>query len=189
MLNNTLEKQKLTFACGHFEMHVKVQRDAINAGRIKSAERRICTACLAEHEARRDVMISKSVQRTEEGIARTKLTGSKKQIKWAVSIRAHWLKSAERNIPPYPLRLCFEEAQASGAAPETVQRVITNVLTARLAAIDELLAHSEASWWIDSRRLDLKIDNLTHEAIKSEFADLQQPRQAAVNNERESGHL
>jgi hypothetical protein len=173
MFGNTPEKHEVTYACGHSEMRVKSQRDASNTLAIRAAARSICKTCLAEHQARREGMISNSVQRAKEAVAGTKLTGSKKQIAWAERIREKWLYIVKRDIPPHSLKSSFEKAQSSGAFPDAVEQGTTNALAVRLAAIDEVLAHSEAAWWIDFRdHLDSMVNNLTDEAIKSEFAVL-----------------
>jgi hypothetical protein len=173
MFGNTPEKHEVTYACGHSETRVKSRSDALNAIRISAAARSLCKACLAEHQARREGMISNSVQRTKEAVAGTKLTGSKKQIEWADRIREKWLYIVKRDIPPHSLKSSFEKAQSIGASPDAVERGITNVLAVRLEAIDEVLAHSKAGWWIDFRDyLDSMINNPTNEAIKAEFAVL-----------------
>jgi hypothetical protein len=173
MFGNTPENHEVTYACGHSAMRVKSQRDSSNKIAIANAARTLCEACLTEHKVKREGMISNSVQRTKEAVAATKLTGSKKQIAWADRIREKWLYVVKRDIPPHSLKSSFEKAQSSGALPDAIERATTNVLAARLAAIDEALAHSKAAWWIDFRDyLESMINNPTDEAIKSEFSVL-----------------
>jgi hypothetical protein len=118
-------------------------------------------------------MISNSVQRTKEAVAGTKLTGSKKQIEWADRIREKWLYIVKRDTSPHSLKSSLEKARSSGALPDAIERATTSVLAVRLAAIDEVLAHGNAAWWIDFREYHGSIVNKrTDEAIKSEFAVL-----------------
>ena len=170
MIGDTPEKHEVRYACGHSAMRVNTQKDSVRKLVINSATRKLCETCLTEHKVRREAMISNSVQRTEEAVAATKLTGSKKQIDWADLIREKWLLVLRRDTPPHPLKSSLEKARSSGALPDVIERATTNVLAARLAAIDEVLAHSKAAWWIEFRGyLDSKVNNATEEAIKSEF--------------------
>jgi hypothetical protein len=170
---NTPEKLEVTYACGHSAMLAKSQREAINETKINAATRALCEPCLTEHKVKREGMISNSVQRTKEAAAATKLTGTKKQIEWADRIREKWLYIVKRDIPPHSLKSSFEKAQSSGALPNAIEHATTNVLAARLAAIDEVLPHNKAAWWIEFREyLESMINNPTDEAIKSEFAPL-----------------
>lgn len=170
MFGNTPEKHEVAYACGHSVMRVKSRSYSVF---IKAAARDLCEACLNAHKVKREHMISDLVQRTKEAIAATKLTGSKKQIEWADRIREKWLHIVKRDIPPHSLKSSFEKAQSRGALRDTIERVTTNVLTVRLAAIDEVLAHSKAAWWIDFRDcLDSMVNNPTDETIKSEFSVL-----------------
>jgi hypothetical protein len=174
MLGNTPASEVMC-ACGHSEMHVKSPRDAINEIFIKNAARRICKACLAVHEAKRKSMISNSVQRAKQAVIRSKLTGSEKQIKWAVDIREKWLLHIVKRDIPYSLKPISETAKSNGAFPDAVEQATTSVLVARLAAIDEVLAHTESTWWINSWKhglLDWIVNSRTDEAIKSELAVL-----------------
>ena len=54
-----------------------------------------------------------------------------------------------------------------------MQQAITNVLAARLTAIDEVVARDKAAWWIDFREdLDRRINKKTDDAISAEFSSL-----------------
>jgi hypothetical protein len=175
MIGNTPEKHEVRYACGHSAMYVKSQRESSNKIAINVAARNLCEACLTEHNVRREAMISNSVQRTKEAVAATKLTGSKKQIDWADLIREKWLLIFKCGTPPHYLKASLEKARSSGVLPDAIERATTNVLAARLAAIDEVLAHGKAAWWIEFREyLDSKVNNPTEEAIKSEFSVLLQ---------------
>jgi hypothetical protein len=168
-------EEEIIYACGHSEMHVKSQRSAVNAIFVRNAARKVCKTCMAEHEARRKGMISNSIQRTKEAVADRKLTGTEKQIKWGDEIRENWLDNIKRQITPHYLQSIFEKTQSSGASPDAVERSKTNVLAVRLAAIDEMLTHGEAGWWIKSfknQHLDLLISSRTDEAIKAEFTTM-----------------
>jgi hypothetical protein len=174
MFGNTPEKHEVWYACGHSATRVK-KRDTVNKIAINAAARKLCEACLTEQNVRREAMISNSVQRTKEAVAATKLTGSKKQIDWADLIREKWLLIFKRDTPPHSLKSSLEKVRSSGALPDAIERATTNVLAVRLAAIDEVLAHSKAAWWIEFRGyLDSKVNNPTEEAIKSEFSVLLQ---------------
>jgi hypothetical protein len=172
MSGDTPEKHEIAYACGHFEIRVKSKRDISNAFAIRAAARRVCETCLARHKAMRVDMISNSAQRTKEALLGTTLTGSKKQIDWAARIREKWLYIVKRDIPSRLLNSIFEKAQSSSVSPDAVEQCTTNVLAVRLTAIDEVLAHGNAAWWIDFRDyLDSMVNNPTDEAIRSEFPD------------------
>jgi hypothetical protein len=88
------EKHEVTYACGHSETRVKSRSDTSNAMHIRAAARSLCKACLAEHQARREGMISNSVQRTKEAVAGKKLTCVYRQLKRGRSgdeVRPAWL--------------------------------------------------------------------------------------------------
>jgi hypothetical protein len=103
--------------------------------------------------------------------------GSEKQIKWAESIRKHWLSTVNRDIPPssdalYRAAIWVREStEDSRERAEAVQQAITCVLKARLAATDEIVARSKASWWIHFQyNLGSVIDKATDAAAEVEFS-------------------
>ncbi|WP_027576743.1 hypothetical protein [Bradyrhizobium sp. WSM1743] len=117
-------------------------------------------------------MISNSVQRTKEAAAATKLTGTRKQIEWAERIREKWLFIVKREIPTHLLSN-LEKARIGAVSPEAIEQAITTVLAARLAAIDGVVAHCKAAWWIDFRSyLEAMVNQPTDAAIKSECSVL-----------------
>jgi hypothetical protein len=175
MAGDTPAKHEVRYACGHSEVRVKSQNDAVNKIVINAAARNLCKACLTEHSVKREAMISNSVQRTQDAVAATKLTGSTKQIERADRIREKWLLIFKRDTPAHSLESSIEKARSSGALPGAIEHATTNVLAVRLAAIDEVLTHSKAAWWIDFQSyLDFQVNKLTEEAIKTEFSVLLQ---------------
>ncbi|WP_407117262.1 hypothetical protein [Bradyrhizobium sp. LMG 9283] len=170
MFGNGSEIQ-VTYACGHQES-IKSQRDFINEMRTRAARRTLCEVCLGAHRAKRDCMISNSVQRTKEAAAATKLTGTRKQIEWAERIREKWLFIVKREIPTHLLSN-LEKARIGAVSPEAIEQATTTVLAARLAAIDGVVAHCKAAWWIDFQSyLEAMVNQPTDAAIKSECSVL-----------------
>ena len=171
MVANTPQTQ-VTHACGHSAMRVKSQHDTLMEIRIRTARRTLCEACLTAHKAKRDCMVSNSVQRTKEAAAATKLIGSKKQIEWASRIREKWLYIVKRELPTQVL-FSFDKVRGADVSPEAIEQAATTVLAVRLAAIDDVVTHSQAAWWIDFRdHLESMVNRLTDVAIKSECSAL-----------------
>jgi len=128
-------------------------------------------------------MISSSSQRTKGAVTATELTGSKKQIDWADRIREKWLLIFKRDTPPHYFNSNLEKARSINVLPDAIEQAITNVLAVRLTAIDEVLAHGKAAWWIDFREyLDPMVNKATEEAIKSEFSVLLHQARGRAND-------
>lgn len=128
-MHENAEKHEISYGCGHSVLRVRSRSHAQDALAVNAAARRLCTACLAEHDEMRKGMISSSVQRNREAIARTKMSGSKKQIEWAGRIREKWLYTVKRTMPEHSLSQ-FSNARCGGISPEAVEQAITNVLSA-----------------------------------------------------------
>jgi hypothetical protein len=171
-LNNSSDKLEVKYACGHAELRAKT-RDSVNKLVTQRAARMLCGVCLADYDAKRKRLIKDSIRCADEASKSVKLIGSRKQIEWAERIRERWLFDLQRDIPPLSLRPSVEKAiyGASGKEqPFAVQQAITSVLEVRLKAIEEVLGHSQAAWWLDWRdRLNERINKITDDAIRSEF--------------------
>jgi hypothetical protein len=175
--DNSFETLEVKYACGHSEVRARSQSNAVNEIVIKRAARMLCNDCLAEHQAERKRMIADSVQRNNVAAGSIRMTGSKKQIEWAERIRERWLDVVTRDIPPLSIKPSVDKADFGMSKPAkgavAVQQAITNVLAARLAAIDEVVARDKAAWWIDFREdLDRRINKKTDDAISAEFSSL-----------------
>lgn len=167
-----IPQMQVTHACGHSAMRVKSQHDSSNELKIRAARGTLCEACLTAHKTKRDCMISNSVERTKEAAAATKLIGSKKQIEWASRIREKWLYIVKRELPAHVL-FSFEKVRAADVSPEAIEQAATAVLAGRLAAIDEVVTHSQAAWWIEFRDyLESIVNQPTDAAIKCECSAL-----------------
>jgi hypothetical protein len=168
-LNNSSDKFEIKFACGHAELRV-TKRDSFNKIAIQRAARMLCCACLADYDAKRKRLIEDSIRRANEASKSVKLTGSRKQIEWAERIRDRWLFDLQRDIPQTP---SVENAIYIASGNEqafAVQQAITSVLEVRLKAIEEVLDHGQAAWWIDWRyQLNERINKITNNAMRSEL--------------------
>jgi hypothetical protein len=176
---NSSDKVEVKLACGHTkERHKK--GNSFDKLAATSAARKLCDACTANFEAKRERMIADSIRRAYEACKSIKLTGSKKQVARAERIRERWLFELQCEIPPFSLGPSVERASTHVLGKEqalAVQQAITGVLASRLKAIDEVLAHGEAAWWIDWRdQLSARINKTTDAAIRSPFELLLESR-------------
>lgn len=127
-----MAKYEINFACGHTEIrdlfgkHIDLER------KIEYFERNgVCSECWEKQkEAERQAEIEKAKKSAEEFEASNimvELTGSEKQVAWAKSIRAEFLKKANK--------------LKSAAINNTV-----------IELIDVVISISSAKWWIENAR-------------------------------------
>lgn len=121
-------------------------------------------------------MIAKSILSGKEAL-QVELTGTRKQIDWAVDIREGWQSSIRRDLPS-DIHQRIEKARytVSGQAQiMALEQALTNVLATRLAAIADVLAHTKAAWWIEGRdgHFSYRIAKATEDALRCELANLQ----------------
>jgi hypothetical protein len=129
-----MAKYTITRSCSHTE-EVQIYGTNSHGERTRQAEyeaTKLCRECyLAAQQAKRDAAAAEAAQTaTEQGLP--ELTGSEKQIKWALSIRAEKLSEL-----------------AATLAQVTVHNPTTDAMLA--TAQQRLTAHTASSWWIDNR--------------------------------------
>jgi hypothetical protein len=120
---------------------------------IRRGARKLCDVCASVWDANRQAMIAEAMQRAKTA-SELKLSGSKKQIEWADRIRERWLFNVQWDVSSHLIGTNVERATEAVSTQKqaiAVQQACTNVLALRLAAIDEVLSHAVAAWWIDWR--------------------------------------
>jgi hypothetical protein len=170
-VTNTFE---VKFACEHTTERRCTRRwsDEIF---IRRGARKLCDVCASVWDAKRQAMIAEAVPRAKTA-SELKLSGSKKQIEWADRIRERWLFNVQWDVSSHLMGTNVERATESVSTQKqaiAVQQACTNVLALRLAAIDEVLSHAVAAWWIDWRfQLNDRVNRATDAAIQSQFEPL-----------------
>lgn len=167
-----MAKHKVKMSCGHTET---IQL----FGKMTDREKRIawleehgtCTAC---YKARKDAAHAEETaaakaKADEENLPN--LTGSEKQIKWALAIRAKKFEALDNRL-----------AEMNTKTDEQQQR--KNQIACQ-AARNVLARKTESRFWIDNRNVDalrLIANNNLQDDFKTEFARLTAEAEAENNN-------
>ena len=131
--------ENIIYSCGHTG---KVIITGSKAERERKREwyenQALCPECYKKQkEAEREAQHQEALKKT---VGLPELTGTEKQIKWAVDIRAQalekWEKCKEANIPEDP-------------APEFVKFVEDEIFAGK----------TEAKWWIENREIGNRFEN------------------------------
>jgi len=148
-----MAKYQITHSCGHTETHGIGGTNTRGQRESKAAwlATRVCGECYrAERDAARATKSAESASANAVGGMPT-LTGTPKQIAWAETLRA---EVAAKLLP-----LRAQIAERADGNPR--------VARAMVAAIDGVMAHTDAKWWIDQR-------NVTYNRawIQAQIADI-----------------
>ena len=135
-----MAKWTIRHSCRHEKVHQLYGSRSERERREEWLETRPCTACWqAEKKAAFDKKNAEAAARNSDMPA---LTGSPKQVAWAESLRASTRKTVEMAYKRFirnPEKPCASEAE------EKARQILS-------ALMDEILAHSEAKWWIETGR-------------------------------------
>lgn len=96
----------------------------------------VCRECKAKAEQQKRDEAAALAKEIAEAAGYPQLTGSEKQIAWAMRIRE---KKAD----------ALEDIRARAQREKCPER--KEIAAERIAAIDRIMAHSESRWWIDVR--------------------------------------
>jgi hypothetical protein len=115
-----MSRDHITHACGHEdECTVKGETEAERQEMIAWLKTQRCRACYRTQLLEQDAQL-----------ALPALTGSQKQVEWAISIRLRWL---------YKVKEAIEAAFCDADIGQVIER-----------ERDTLNEHTDARWWIDN---------------------------------------
>jgi len=138
-----MAKYSITRSCGHNET-VNICGTNAHGERERQAEyeaRKLCYECYKSKQAeeRKQAATAGAQQAQAENLP--ELTGSEKQIAWANQIRGKVLAE---------LAELKQQAAAAGNDWDGAEAATVRGL------VDQILAHTAASWWIDNRNETLR---------------------------------
>jgi hypothetical protein len=148
-------------SCGHMYDHPGYADDGLR----EWMSQRVCPDC-------RRAQLSRAAAATNEQAGLPPLTGSKKQVAWAETLREKAVNSStvknrgqvaysdHRHLAPLAAKL--------GVGREAVEARRVAIEEAAQQAIDTLLSHTEARWWIDNRHSDV-----TRPILEARYAEIQ----------------
>lgn len=137
-------RYQITHSCGHTDTHNIIgsnsrgQRDY----QVRNKESQLCSECWKEQQA---------AQTAAKSIELPVLTGTEKQIAWALSLRLE--KYAELDKFLAEARERGDQAVAAGKM--TVDACSTNMVKIQKAA-KLIKSNTEAKYWIDNRYSDVQ---------------------------------
>lgn len=131
--------ERITYSCGHVGKVIITGTKAERERKIEWYENQaLCPECYKKQkEAEREAQHQEALKKTAD---LPELTGTEKQVKWAVDIRAKaldaWKKCKERNLE-------FDEA------PEFIAFVENDIFGGK----------TTAKWWIENRGIASRIED------------------------------
>lgn len=156
-----MAKYDITYSCGH--------QGTVNiVGPVKDRESKkkwyeeeaVCPECYKKlkEENRQKINKESKEKNAEKGF--TNLEGSEKQVAWAETIRANFVKEMEKSFEEILKKAeSFRETEPD----DKVDAQIKNAKETRIKVIAGINNKSSASWWIDHR--DVWWQNLAKEII------------------------
>lgn len=150
-----MAKYKVTRACGHDEtvnLMGKLKDREWRLDNVESAK--LCYECYQTEKKRRYEEENKEAAEVAREQGLPQLSGSKKQIPWAESIRQQMLADIDTFIYKHVKPECRNDPKLLGA-------------------IDHIKAKTEARWWIDNRGVNMscEIRGLLERAMKEEQSE------------------
>lgn len=144
-----MAKYDVTFSCGHTEI--------INlVGKVKDRERKIeyfeahglCSECWEAQRTRQFEEQNQKAAEEAKEYGLPELTGSEKQVAWAITIRQEFVAQAEKIIAYYE-----DKAVRPRIADDPERKVAAHELIQAMRQVVEnrLLAQTSARFWIDNR--------------------------------------
>jgi hypothetical protein len=143
-------KYDITHTCGHKATHNMYGKSTERERKIAWLKEQPCLACKRSQEATQALD-----QANQDGLP--ELTGTEKQIAWALKIRSEKLAS----LRDYRANM-LKRAQAANVS----DRALTEALDQFDACDNQIRQQAHAPWWIDRR------DNTTQELLQEAYASL-----------------
>ncbi len=148
-----MAKYEITFSCGHTETIQLV-------GKISERERKIeyfenhglCSECWEAEKKRQFEEQNRKAAEEAKEYGLPELTGTEKQVAWAITLRQQFIADTEKFIYAQEERL---SSRLFATDPEK-QAQLETIIHAMKAAVDEkLLTETSARYWIDTRHTNI----------------------------------
>ena len=134
--NRTMAKYDVDYSCGHSGVVNLGGKSGYRERMLEWYERKgLCPECLQAKKEKDKEAAYKAQLARAEAMGLPKLTGTPKQVSWAVDIRDKFLDKIDKNLNYYA-----GDDDRSRRACRTIQ-----------ALADSCCRHDSARWWIDNR--------------------------------------
>ena len=161
-----MAKYDIQFSCGHTETRQLYGKTKDRESTIKWLEGQLCTDCWQADEARKREEATALAKAVAQEMELPELTGSEKQVNWAVCLRDNWLNVANELLAKkVKLQIAFAGTQFE--RKEENEKMIALVLRTINAIIT---TETTARYWIDNRDRNVEY-TLTDRAKKIQQQD------------------
>ena len=144
-----MAKYDVKFSCGHVDEVQLFGKNSERERKIKYFEEYgTCSECYKKEKEERIKRENEQAKKETETIKLPELTGTEKQITWAITLRLTWLKEAKEELEALK---DFLNRHGENSTPERVEKA-ERILKYLNKSIQELLMkETTASFWINNR--------------------------------------